>query len=170
MFGLGGGMWGQQLQKLQQKMQARQLSPGEQRYQSAQPFDAIRQQLMQQGVGVTPGLMQSYQNQAGAQEASPAGGMMGGGQVFEQDAAGNRGNAMFAQRRSLAAAQDRMRGVFGKSISSNAQVQAARGTPGSAPKSAGGSFYQQSLSGTSLKDWKWNKTARQGTQSYQSPY
>ena len=89
---LGGGMWGQQLQKLQQKMQARQLSPGEQRYQSAQPFDAIRQQLMQQGVGVTPGLMQSYQNQAGAQEASPVGGLMGGGQVFEQDAAGNRGN------------------------------------------------------------------------------
>lgn len=169
MFGLGGGMWGQQLQKLQQKMQARQLSPGEQRYQSAQPFDAIRQQLMQQGVGVTPGLMQSYQNQAGAQGASPVGGLMGG-QVVEQDAAGNRANALFAKRRAGADHRSRMVGRAGDALAANSTYQASLLDPGKAPKMAGGSFYQQSLSGTGLKDWKWNKTARQGTQSYQSPY
>ena len=31
---------------------------------------------------------------------------------------------------------------------------------GKAPKTASGSFYKQALSGTGLKDWKWNKVAR----------
>jgi hypothetical protein len=148
---------------------------------SVGPFDAIRQRLMQHGVGPTPGLMQSYQNQAGSVGASQAGGPVGNEVVTGENYTGPGAVSMESmikglgitdptQRMNLLAGganANRVKKMYG---SRWADMSARLAGPKAAPKAAGGSFYQQTLSGTGPENWKWNKTARQGTQSNQSPF
>ena len=169
--------------------QAGMLDPSERRFQAAQPFEAIRQRLMSQGVAATPGLMQSYQDQAGMQGAEPVGVAKGGQApvaLAGPDPVGDRAN------RALAAWRKSVEKLYGSSgvpptggssgvpptggsggfVSPHARSKERRRRTYEAqaravtPKMARGSFYQQSRSGSSLKDWKWNRTARAGTQSY----
>ena len=128
----------------------RKLDPSEQRYQDTRPFEAIRQELMAQGVPATPQLMQSYQDQAASQKATGSGGAMG--------------------KRSFTGA-----GGFAPSL-------VLKGGPIEKPEMPGGSFYQQTLTGgappgagilsKAARDnpYQWNRTAREGTKSYQSPF
>jgi hypothetical protein len=172
LLGRGGG-----------QLQPRKLSGAEQRYQSAQPFDAIRQQLMAQGVSATPELMQSYQDQAASQKGKPIGGIMGKRSVTGGPMGGDgpsplsgpnpfgaMANKVFAKRRASMEGRARVRGPWGAELGFGSAYEEGLRDPGKAAKMPGGSFYQQSLSGTSLKDWKWNRTARAGTQSYQSGF
>jgi hypothetical protein len=165
--------------------QAGMLDPSERRFQAAQPFEAIRQRLMSQGVAATPGLMQSYQDQAGMQGASPVGVAKGGQApvaLAGPNPVGDMANrALAARRKSVERLGIRDEpssggvapwGGSGGFTNPHAQRKERRRRTIEAqaravtPKMARGSFYQQSRSGSSLKDWKWNRTARAGTQSY----
>ena len=166
----------------------RKLDPAEQRYQAAQPFEAIRQQLMAQGVSATPELMQSYQDQAASEKATASGGAMG--KRSFTGAGGQRNNAMLQglgvtdpiQRLNLlsgnAGNRNRTLGGFGGLFGALLGGM----TPPDKPEMPGGSFYQQTLTGGPpsgasplsrvflRSKYKWNRTAREGTKSYQSPF
>lgn len=180
----------------------RKLDPAEQRYQAAQPFEAIRQQLMAQGVSATPELMQSYQDQAASEKATASGGAMGkrsftgaggfapslvlkGGPMAKRSRSGVAPNPMLQRLAQGGVKPSLVGGPMGKrSHTRTSMLQHLLGgmTPPDKPEMPGGSFYQQTLTGgppsgasplsraSLMSKYKWNRTAREGTQSYQSPF
>lgn len=177
----------------------RKLDPSEQRYQDAQPFEAIRQQLMAQGVPATPQLMQSYQDQAASQKATPSGGAMGkrsftgaggpaaslmlkGGPMAKRSRSGALGNPMLQRMGQGGMKPSLVGGPMGKRTGSMLSRLLGGMSSPEKPEMPRGSFYQQTLSGGAppgasvfskaarANPYQWNRTAREGTQSYQSPF
>ena len=179
----------------------RKLDPSEQRYQDTRPFEAIRQELMAQGVPATPQLMQSYQDQAASQKATGSGGAMGkrsftgaggfapslvlkGGPMAKRSRSGVAPNPMLQRLAQGGVKPSLVGGPMGKRTGSGSMLASLLGgmSAPEKPEMPGGSFYQQTLTGGPpsgasplsrvflRSKYKWNRTAREGTKSYQSPF
>ena len=128
---------------------------------SGGPFDAIRQHYMSQRGGRKPPLMRPYQDQAGMSGSDSTGVLLGG-----EDPAAKAANKRLAQHRKQYAKDLKNKPrqwaphYVQRQYTRRMQKYANLKKLGKAPKTASGSFYKQALSGTGLKDWKWNKVAR----------
>ena len=195
----------------------RKLDPSEKRYQATRPFEAIRQELMAQGVAATPELMQSYQDQAASEKAKPSGGPVGKrSSVGGFDAMSGSARDSMLKKWGVTDPTQRLNLMSGGANRNRTLAMGAgpmgrgfaiasmgkRTGPPPAPEMPGGSFYQQTLSrkpgaaggllgalsnnsallsrlptGGGLggpmghrSTYQWNRTAREGTKSYQSPF